>query len=362
MGTRALVRRRYFARVMAVTLLILGSGSARAAKHDLDLLKLCKHETPAAGLLNGQVPECSWVKRQTGGTITGIAFDGDAEARFRSLMSELGAVMAPRIVMPADTLGFAGFQISGEVGTTRISNSKPFWNGVEGVSTQNTSSGRPDAWLTTVGLFVRKGLWLPLPAVEVGGGVLHLVDSQMLAWQGYAKLALHEGFHDWPIPSFAVRGAASYLTGTDQVRMLVTSLDLIASKSFGILGTARVEPFGGWSFLFIKAHSGIVDATPSCDAYFARTAKMGDKLGEYCAESQRGTGNDSMAYFAFPDQDTIARQRFFAGLKIKFATVFMSAQYEFLPAGRSRDEKKPNGAKDGSGSQDGLSLSAGFDF
>ena len=39
----------------------------------------------------------------------------------------------------------------------------------------------------------------------------------MYAIQGYAKFALQEGFHDWVLPSFAVRGSASQLLGTGQV-------------------------------------------------------------------------------------------------------------------------------------------------
>ena len=69
----------------------------------------------------------------------------------------------------------------------------------------------------------------------------------------------------------------------------------------------RLEPFAGWSFLFIRARSGPIDFTPSCDAYLVRTAAMGQSLGDYCAEAQRGTSNDSLATSAFPDQDTILR-------------------------------------------------------
>jgi len=93
-----------------------------------------------------------------------------------------------------------------------------------------------------------------------------------------------------------------------------------------------------------------------------RTAGVGQTLGDYCAESQRGSGNDALANDAFPDQDTIIRHRFFAGAKLKFAAVFAALQYEIVPAGKSRDENKPNGARDGSGKQEGVSLSAGFDF
>ena len=109
-------------------------------------------------------------------------------------------------------------------------------------------------------------MWFPAPSFELGGGVVNLLDSQMLSWQGYAKFALHEGFHDLPFPSLAVRAAISYLTGTDQVSLTSTSLDVLVSKGFGVLKTLRIEPFGGWSLLMIKASGKTIDFTPLCDA------------------------------------------------------------------------------------------------
>ena len=91
----------------------------------------------------------------------------------------------------------------------------------------------------------------------------------MYALQGYAKIALQEGFHDWVLPSFAVRGSVSQLLGTDQVNLTVWGVDVLASKAFGIGGTARIEPFVGWNILFIDARSGVIDTTPDCDAYAA---------------------------------------------------------------------------------------------
>jgi hypothetical protein len=213
-----------------------------------------------------------------------------------------------------------------------------------------------------VGVFVRKGLWLPLPAFELGGGVLHLLDSRLVAWHGYAQAALHEGYGDWPLPSVAVRGSGAYLTGTDQIRMKIAALDVVLSKGIGVLRTFRLEPFGGWSWTAIHARSERIDVTPSCDAYVVRTAPSGQALGDYCAEAQRGTANDTLANFAFPDQDAIVRHRFFGGAKLKFAAVFATLQYEIVPAGKSRDERKPNGARDASGKQEGFYLNAGFDF
>jgi hypothetical protein len=351
------------ARRAALPFLLLALASpAYAGGHDLALLNLCPQHTAAPGTLNAMVPECSWVQRQPGGLIDAVALDADAESRFRSLMSELGVVMAPRLMVPAETLGYAGFQVAGEVGLTSISSGEPFWNGVQGVSPANPRSTRPDDLATTVGVYLRKGLWIPLPAFEAGLGVMHLLDSQMLSWQGYLKLALHEGFQDWPLPALAVRGSAAYVTGTDQVRMMITGADVILSKGYGLLKTSRLELFGGWSFLFIKAKSGLLDATPSCDAAFVHLAGPGQVLGDYCADSQRGTRNDLVANFVFPSQSAITRHRFFGGAKLKFAAMFLAAQYEYVPAGRSHDDNRANGARDGSNRQQGFSLGAGFDF
>jgi hypothetical protein len=336
------------------------ASAAWAAKNDLQLLNLCP---PAPSGLPSKVPECSWVQRQADGLITGpVVPDFNGRQDFRSLMSELGVVLAPRIPMVADTAGIAGFQLSAELGLTGISNNQRFWNGVEGVSANNPTATRPDAMLTTVGAFVRKGIWLPVPTIELGFGVVHLLDSQLLAWQSYAKLAIHEGFHDWPVPSFAVRGAVSYLTGTDQVTMTTTSVDLLISKGFGLLGTARLEPFVGWSWISIFAHSGRLDATPSCDAKQLADMPAGSDPGNpYCSSSQASTKNDFNANFSFPDQNVITRYRLFAGFKLRFAIVFFAAQYEVFFAGSSRDGSASS-AKDQSGTQNAMSLSTGLDF
>jgi hypothetical protein len=233
---------------------------------------------------------------------------------------------------------------------------------VAGVSPNNPAATRPDAMLTTVGAFVRKGLWLPVPTLELGFGVVHLLDSQLLAWQSYAKIAVHEGFHSWPIPSFALRGAVSYLTGTDQVRLITTSFDLLISKGVGIFKTARLEPFAGWSLISIFAHSGRLDATPSCDATQVASAPVGTDPGNsYCAASQTGTRNDFDANFSFPDQNVITRYRVFAGFKLRFAIVFLTTQYEATFGGSTRDGSTVS-AKDQSSTQSALSLSTGFQF
>ena len=354
---------------LAVGILLWGGG-ARAGKHDLQLSNFCPQQAVSLGGVPQQ--ECAWVQRDAGGLITGpVTPSGDAQGLYRSLMSELGVAIAPRLMTPADTLGFAGFQFSADLGVTKISNSQPYWDGVRGVDPMNRGARRPDAYLTTLGGYVRKGLWLPLPALEFGAGALKVLDSNMYAVQGYAKIALQEGFHGWALPSVAVRGSVSQLLGTPDVDLIVYGVDVLMSKAFSIGGTARIEPFLGWNMLFIDPRSGVIDATPGCDAVAAEDAAPGDSApSSHCAPVQNGGGpmgtgpqwNDLNANFTFPAQDIITRQRWSAGFKLRLSVLFLAAEVDLIPAGSSRDDRQPSGAKDQSRTQETYSLSAGFDF
>ena len=340
---------------------LAGEGSAHAGKNDLRLLNLCPYDLNTL--------ECSWVQRDPAtGRVISTTPDADGQSRFRSMMSELGFAIAPRLMTPADTLGFAGFQFSAELGVTTINperkigtapNDRAYWDGVEAVHPTDPVAVRPPSHLTTVGGFVRKGLWIPLPAFEFGAGALSILDSHMYVLQGYAKLALQEGFHGWWLPSLAVRASGSQLLGTSEVDLTVYGIDILASKAFDIGGTARIEPIVGWSMLFISARSGVIDATPNCDAF---ASPGGPAPNMNCANSQMGAGDDLNANFTFPKQDIITRQRFFAGFKLKLSVLFVVAQAELAIAGTSRDTMSTTGAADRSGSQQTYSLSSGFDF
>ena len=338
------------------------SRAALAGPNDLKLLNLCRPYTPAptVGMMMGPGQNCAW-QRNGAGQVTGVD-TGNAQSDFRSLMSELGVVVAPRLQTPADTLGYAGFQFAAELGITKISNHSSFWRGVAAVDSANPNASSPDPYLTTVGGFVRKGLWLPIPAMEFGAGAVSVLGSSMYALQGYAKLALQEGFHGWALPSMAVRGSVSQLLGTDQVDLTVYGIDLLISKAFSLGGTARVEPYAGWNMLFIDARSGVIDATPMCDAYAAKQTPAGAAAPGACAPADNATANDLNANFTFPHQDVITRQRWFGGLKMKLSVLFFVAEYDIFVAGRSTDESQPAKAGDSSGTQQSFSLSTGFDF
>jgi len=303
-------------------------GVARADRNDLRLANLCDSSSGA----------CDWFKPSPTGRAT-LVLDPQAPSRFRSLMSELGVAVAPRLQTPADTLGFAGVQVSAELGFTEISNNHSFWDGTEGVQPLNARVSRPPGALATVGAFVRKGMFYPVPAIELGAGAVNVLQSGMWALQAYGKVAVQEGFHDTALPSVAIRIAFSDLVGTDQVDLDVWSADAVLSKAFGVGGTVRLEPFLGWNLLLIDAKSNLVDAPV------------------------QGASATAVMKFRFPDQDLILRNRWFAGAKARLWKLFLSAEFAFAPAGHSSDGTASSGmATDGSQSQKSVGISAGFDL
>ena len=176
---------------------------------------------------------------------------------FRELASQLGVVLAPQVLAPADTLGFSGFQFTVNYASTTIDQHAPYWQALEGT---------PPSSMRTIGFFARKGMWFPVPSIEVGVGAVHLIDSHDWMGQLYTKLALNEGYHDLPLPSLAVTGAVSRLMTQSELDLTVASLGVEISKHVGVGGTWRFEPYGGWNILMIVPRSQVIDGTPNIDS------------------------------------------------------------------------------------------------
>src|SRR6185436_2618193 len=122
-------------------------------------------------------------------------------------------------------------------------------------------------------------------------------------------------------------------------------------------GTARIEPYLGWSMLFIDARSRVIDATPGCDATAVHAAAPGSPAEVGCNPADLGTWKDLNANFSFPNQDVITRQRWFGGFKLKLAVLFIAAELAIIPGGSSHDDSQPERAADRSGTQQTFSLS-----
>lgn len=311
-----------------------GGGAARAGDNDLVLARL------------GDIVE------DGGMPVDAVGRNGD----FRSLASELGVVLAPRLLEPADTLGFGGFEFTADVAMTRVHTDRAYWRALRSSpDPADPSAVHGDDFMTTVGMFARKGIWLPAPSFEIGIGAVHLTGSTIWAAQTYAKLALVEGYHDLPIPSLSLRGGASRMMGSDQLNLTVASVDAMVSKSFGVAGTFNVSPYAGWNWLVIVPRSEVVDKTPHIDL--------------------RDVEADASMSFAFPDQDRILRHRLFGGAKLKYYVFSLTLEASLALAGRSSDDQPGDldcadataptadcDATDRAGRQSTFSAAAGFDF
>jgi len=311
----------------AVTCVLLSATAAHADSNDLVLSKLGTRITDSMGNTTAVV--------------------GDPLA-FRALASQLGTVLAPDLLTPADTLGFSGFQLTVDYASTTIDQTADYWKVLQGAAPSS---------MQTVGFFARKGLWFPVPSFEVGGGAVHLVDSHIWTGQVYAKLALIEGYHDLPLPSLAVRGAVSRMMTQRELDLTAVSLDVTISKHFGIGGTWRLDPFVGWNLLMIVPRSEVIEGTPNSDPL------------------QPGNEGDSMNNFVFKDQATIYRNRIFFGAKTQFSVVQLTLSAQFALAGTSVDDRTGTNtpcmpqsvtaecdAKDTAKAQTTIALSAGLDF
>lgn len=271
--------------------LLLCSATAAADSNDIDLAKLGTKVTDASG------------------NVTYVGSPGE----FRSLASQLGTVLAPDLLTPADTIGWDGFQLAVDYANTTIDQSAAYWRVLEGPV--------PSA-MNTVGFFARKGLWLPLPSFEVGAGAVHLVDSHLWTAQLYAKFALVEGYHDLPLPSLAVRGGVSRLMNQRDLDLTIASLDVSISKHVGIGGTWRLDPYAGYDLLMIIPHSEVIDPVPNVDPL---------QPGNQGAQGQN---------FVFADQDTIFRNKIFLGAKLEYYIFTIALEGAITLAGTSTDERQ----------------------
>ncbi|MEZ4363473.1 MAG: hypothetical protein R3B48_25080 [Kofleriaceae bacterium] len=329
------MRRHLVALALATAAVV--SSDARADVNDLVLSRLARR-VEQGGMVTAVIPQ---------------------SRDLRALASQLGVVLAPHLLTPADTLGFGGVQFSVDLSTTQVDRDAAYWRAAEGSpDPDGTGGGKHTAgYLSTIGFFARKGMWFPAPAMELGGGAVHLKDSNMWAGQLYAKLALQEGYHDYPLPSLALRGAVSRLMTQRELDLTVISLDASLSKHIGILGTWNLNPYAGWNTLLIIPRSEVIDPTPEIDPL------------------EPGMPNDRALNFVFKDQDPILRHRVFLGAKAQFGAVMITVEGQLALAGTSVDDRGGTSAKceavsqteqcdaqDSAAKQQSLTISAGLEF
>ncbi|MFO7565459.1 MAG: hypothetical protein R6X02_22650 [Enhygromyxa sp.] len=296
------------------------ASEARAGKYDIDLAPLAQVDN------NGVVSQDN--------------------AAFRSLSSELGVLIAPKPVDPADSLGLSGFAVSADVSVNTLSGGKAYW--------QDTTRGSPDNVAPTLQVMGRKGLW---PGIEVGAGATHLFDSRMWTISGYGKVALHEGFHHLPIPSIALRGMFSRLLGAKDIDMTTISVGASLSHVFGIGRTFNMTPYAGYDALLVFSRTGVLDATPGHDEFVDGPQLCGNGDPTCTVQSE----------FVFRKQDVILRHRPYVGMRFIFSVLRIGIEAMFVPGGGTSSDVPLTGGgtetvTDASGFQQQYTVSFGLDF
>ena len=252
------------------------------------------------------------------------------QSMYRSLLSELSAVMALPILEPADTVGYSGFHFSFDVTATSVKKDNPYWSGYlqpDGNRSQAGVRHVSGSFLPVATIMLRKGMWTPLPplpSVELGLGASNLLQSGIFALNGYFKLALHEGYHDLPIPSLALRASVSRIAGAPQVDLTVITAEGQVSKAFGVGGTFTLEPYVGGGVLFSIVRSQVIDTAPTIDLYRGPSPLPPTGYNPAEALAQKTV---------FPTQDDIMRWRVFGGINLHYAIVSLTGYFGYFGVG-----------------------------
>jgi hypothetical protein len=325
-----------------LALLALWPGLASAGDLDLDLSRFATVRRQGDVFTfkdaNGQMQTVNVSCGRAPGDFCFAVPDNQA---WYSLASELGVVLAPKFLMPAETMGYNGFSIGFQTGFTKISNDADFWHAAEEYDPNDPGSGPPQ-FLTTIGAMVHKGIWLPLPSFELGAGFNYLPKSDMWMMLVDTKFAIHEGFANLPLPEIAVRGTGGRMVGNSQMDLTLAGLDFSMSKSFGVFGTFNLTPYAGYQILWIIADPEILDATPGEDAIAASPRGKNGTVPE-CSDNVA----DCNAYFVFFNPDPILRHRMFVGVRLIVGVFNLTAEFAMAVKGSTSFDYQPQKPEDG---------------
>jgi len=170
---------------------------------------------------------------------------------FTSYAAELGEVISPKFLGPANTLGSYGFDVSWNIGFTHINNNTTYW--------KKGASNAPN-FAKTLQIHFEKGL--PF-SIQLGGIITHVFQSGMWGLAMDVKWAFIEGFKY--IPDFSISGFVGTILGTGDMVMLDAGLNLLISKPFTLGGMVVITPYIGYKFLYVNASSHLSSTTDKND-------------------------------------------------------------------------------------------------
>ncbi|MBN1773452.1 MAG: hypothetical protein JXB32_19475 [Deltaproteobacteria bacterium] len=253
------------------------------------------------------------------------------QAAFRELAREFGLVMAPALLAPAETLGYAGFYLGleGSITTINSSSSEPSNVWFRGTEDQN-----PDKVMFVPSIHARKGL--PF-SFELGTSVSYVSATEQVLLGVDIRWAILEGYRTgWKayFPDIAVRGAVNRLMGDDEMDMTVWSVDVALSHPFSISGMMTITPFLGYQFVQTIADTALVanGMIDPDDAPHTLIECSGDP--DYQTSCVGGIYGPNIRYLDF-DREYIDRHRGFAGVRLMYEHLAMILQGAFTDGQQS---------------------------
>ena len=194
----------------------------------------------------------------------GTAEPGDlgAQARFHRLASTLGLAFAPPFQETAGTLGQSGFEIGVAASEAFLKIGSDAW--------AVKSSAAPPGVLTLPTVTLRKGLG---GSLELGAAVSWLTGSQMMALSIDLRWAPFDGLADGP--DVAVRAWATRVLGTQELDLTAGGADLMFSRSFGVAGMIKLQPYATAGVAFVNALTSVIDFKPFAENQANPTADDG---------------------------------------------------------------------------------------
>jgi hypothetical protein len=224
-------------------IILLAAGAANAASNDLLLWRLGHPDPLACTLCDG-----------SGGDVPEAGIPG-AQARFHRLASTLGLAFVPPFQETAATTGQAGFEIgfSSSQALLRIGSDAWATAGTQAVSA-------PPEVLILPAVTLRKGLG---GSFEIGAAVQWLANSQMMALSAELRWAAVEGVES--VPDVALRLWGSRVIGAQDLDLGAAGADALVSKSFGLAGMMKLQPYGSFGMAMINALSAVIDFKPGAE-------------------------------------------------------------------------------------------------
>jgi len=151
--------------------------------------------------------------------------DALSPAQFKTLSADLVAALSHKSLTPAEPLGITGFDLGVGMSVMQTDSDLPW----------SITTGDEQSYLTIPRISIHKGL--PFD-IDFGGFYATIPGTGIHFFGGEIKYALLEG--NIALPAVALRGAATRLSGIEQLDLDTRSVELVISK-----GLANLTPYGG---------------------------------------------------------------------------------------------------------------------